>query len=479
MWSKRDGFPAQRLLRGARPRASRTSSRPEDVARHRTSSGSGPAGCTERGRRLDRAPARDRGRGRERRRARRRPGRDRHRARPDGHDHGHLHLPHGPRARRARSSPACAATCEDGILPGLLRLRGRPELRRRPLRWFVEHATSRGATGRRRAERGIDIHALLQEKAAALAAGESGLLALDWWNGNRSVLVDVGARRAAHRRDARDDCAEEIYRALDRGDGLRHARRSSRRSRPTACRSTTSSPAGGLAEKSPLIMQIYADVTGRPFRISALRARRPRSGSAMFAAVAAGADAGGHRDDRGRRRRRWHACSDTVYEPIPANQATSTTSCTASTSGSTTTSAGARTTSCERCKGLRAAAHHATVGRVTMLERIRDELVAPARGAATQRPGRVDRRQHQRPRPGDGARRDQAIRRPLRGPDRGRDGRRRPRRAHRRGQRTSRRPTRPATCTSIAIGPTSTASSTPTRATRRRSPRSAGRSRCT
>jgi L-ribulokinase len=61
-------------------------------------------------------------------------------------------------------------------------------------------------------ERGIDIHQLLEEKSAKLKVGESGLLALDWWNGNRSVLVDVdltglliGATLATR--------PEEIYRA--------------------------------------------------------------------------------------------------------------------------------------------------------------------------------------------------------------------------------------------------------------------------
>ena len=43
--------------------------------------------------------------------------------------------------------------------------------------------------------RGLNLHQLLEEKAADLRPGESGLLALDWWNGNRSVLVDVDLRR--------------------------------------------------------------------------------------------------------------------------------------------------------------------------------------------------------------------------------------------------------------------------------------------
>ena len=66
--------------------------------------------------------------------------------------------------------PGICGYVEDGILPGLLRLRGRPELRRRPLR-LVRRARGPRALPAEARERGIDIHALLQEQAAALAAG--------------------------------------------------------------------------------------------------------------------------------------------------------------------------------------------------------------------------------------------------------------------------------------------------------------------
>jgi L-ribulokinase len=165
--------------------------------------------------------------------------------------------------------------------------------------------------------RGVDLHALLQEKAARLRVGQSGLLALDWWNGNRSVLVDaelggllIGATLAT--------VPEEIYRALieataygtrviietfeAHGVPIREI---------VAC--------GGLVEKSPLIMQIYADVTGRPFRLSASD-QTPALGSAMFGSVAAGAAAGGHAtiQDAARAMARL---KDQVYEPDAGNAA--------------------------------------------------------------------------------------------------------------------------------------------------------------
>ena len=75
---------------------------------------------------------------------------------------------------------------------------------------------------------------------------------------------------------------------------------------------------GGLAEKSPLVLQIYADVTGRPFRVSASD-QTPALGSAMFGAVAAGAAAGGHAtiEDAAHAMARL---KDVVYEPSAANR---------------------------------------------------------------------------------------------------------------------------------------------------------------
>ena len=189
--------------------------------------------------------------------------------------------------------------------------------------------------------RGVDLHALLQEKAARLRVGQSGLLALDWWNGNRSVLVDaelggllIGATLAT--------VPEEIYRALieataygtrviietfeAHGVPIREI---------VAC--------GGLAEKSPLIMQIYADVTGRPFRLSASD-QTPALGSAMFGAVAAGAAAGGHATIQDAAAGDGAAQGPGLSSPTRRTRR-STTSSTASTSGCTTTSAVARTTS--------------------------------------------------------------------------------------------------------------------------------------
>ncbi len=186
--------------------------------------------------------------------------------------------------------PGICGYVEDGIIPGYFGYEAGQSCVGDHFAWFTEHAVPESYQVEAR-KRGLDIHALLQEQAGLLAPGESGLLALDWWNGNRSVLVDaelggllVGATLAT--------TAPEIYRALI--EATAYGTRVIMEALETngvpvneviAC--------GGLADKSPLIMQIYADVTGRPFKLSASD-QTPALGSAMFGAVAAGADAGGY-----------------------------------------------------------------------------------------------------------------------------------------------------------------------------------------
>ncbi len=78
--------------------------------------------------------------------------------------------------------------------------------------WFVENCAP-ASYAREAADKALSVHELLEAKAAGQKPGEHGLIALDWWNGNRSVLVDVdltglliGATLATK--------PEDIYRAL-------------------------------------------------------------------------------------------------------------------------------------------------------------------------------------------------------------------------------------------------------------------------
>jgi L-ribulokinase len=216
-----------------------------------------------------------------------------------------------------RSVPGMCGHVEDGIIPGYVGYEAGQSCVGDHFSWFVENAVPE-AYERQAREGGVEIHAFLEERAARLRVGESGLLALDWWNGNRSVLVDaalggllVGATLAT--------VPEEIYRALieataygtrviieafeANGVPIREI---------VAC--------GGLADKSPLTLQIYADVTGRPFHLSASD-QTAALGSAMFGAVAAGPAGGGFATIE-EASAAMARLQDVVYEPIAANQAT-------------------------------------------------------------------------------------------------------------------------------------------------------------
>jgi len=111
-----------------------------------------------------------------------------------------------------RVVPGMCGVVEDGIIPGLFGFEAGQSCVGDHFAWFVEHCVPAPYQVEADAQ-GLTLHQLLEQKAAALRPGESGLLALDWWNGNRSVLVDVdltglliGATLLTR--------PEEIYRAL-------------------------------------------------------------------------------------------------------------------------------------------------------------------------------------------------------------------------------------------------------------------------
>ncbi len=133
--------------------------------------------------------------------------------------------------------------------------------------------------------------AALEREAGQAPPGGHGLLALDWWNGNRSVLVDanltgllVGMTLAT--------AAGDIYRALIEATAF-STRRILDAFEKKRIPVTELIAVGGLAERSPLLVQIYADVTRRPIGLAAA-ANASALGAAMLGAVAAGPERGGH-----------------------------------------------------------------------------------------------------------------------------------------------------------------------------------------
>jgi len=178
--------------------------------------------------------------------------------------------------------------------------------------WFVEHAvpaeTQAAATAA-----GLDLHSYLTEQAGRQRPGEHGLLALDWLNGNRSVLVDVelgglivGLTLATRPAD--------IYRALIEATAFGQ-RVIVESFEATGTPVTTLVAAGGLPGKNPMMMQIYADVLNRPIHLVA-STQAPALGSAMHAAVAAG-----HYVDIAAAATAMGRLSDVVYTPNPAHVA--------------------------------------------------------------------------------------------------------------------------------------------------------------
>ena len=164
-------------------------------------------------------------------------------------------------------------------------------------------------------DRGINKHKLLREKAEKLRPGESGLLALDWWNGNRSCLVDVDLTGMMLGMTLLTK-PEEIYRALIEATAY-GTRMIIETFREYGVPVNEFYAAGGIAKKDPMTMQIYADILNLPIRIAGSD-QGGALGSAIFGAVAAGKKNGGY-DDVFEAAAKLGKVMDLTYVPIPEN----------------------------------------------------------------------------------------------------------------------------------------------------------------
>jgi L-ribulokinase len=154
-------------------------------------------------------------------------------------------------------------------------------------------------------------HRDLSAKAAQLAPGASGLLALDWNNGNRTILVDPRLTGLLVGQTLHTTSAE-VYRALIEATAF-GARAIIERLNEFGVRVDRVVCCGGIAEKNDLFMQIYADVIGRPMQIAG-SSQTPALGAAIAAAVAAGSGAGGY-DDFTSAQRKMTSLSDRRFLP--------------------------------------------------------------------------------------------------------------------------------------------------------------------
>lgn len=210
--------------------------------------------------------------------------------------------------------PGMCGVVEDGAIPGYFAYEAGQSAVGDIFAWFVNRAVPENYY-REAENKNISVHQLLEEKASRLAIGESGLLALDWLNGNRSILVDVDLTGLILGLTL-DTKPEDIYRALieataygkrliidtfeENGVPIHNL---------VAC--------GGLPYKNQMLMQIYADVTGKEISVSG-HPQTPAVGSAMFGAVAAGRSAGGY-DTITEAAERMAKVNPEKITPIPEN----------------------------------------------------------------------------------------------------------------------------------------------------------------
>ncbi len=213
-----------------------------------------------------------------------------------------------------RFIPGVGGVVEDGVIPGYYAYEAGQACVGDHFDWFVKQAVPAGYMDEAK-DQGVDIHTLLTSKAQALKPGESGLIALDWWNGNRSILTDANLSGVLL------GCTlltkpEEIYRALIEATAF-GTRVITEAFEEGGVPIEELYAAGGIAQKNPLMMQIYSDITNKEIRISASK-QAPALGAALFGAVAAGSAAGGY-DSIDEASEKMARLEDTVYRPNPEN----------------------------------------------------------------------------------------------------------------------------------------------------------------
>lgn len=203
--------------------------------------------------------------------------------------------------------PGLCGIVDGSVLPGYYGLEAGQSAVGDIFNWFVGSIQPGGK------EEGT--HSILSKKASEIRPGESGLLALDWNNGNRTVLVDQRLSGLLLGQTLHTS-PEEIYRALIEATSF-GALTIINRFEEYGVRISEIINCGGIAEKNPLIMQIYADVTGREMKI-ARSSQTCALGAAMAGAVAAGSASGGY-DRFEDAQKNMCAVKDHVFRPDPEN----------------------------------------------------------------------------------------------------------------------------------------------------------------
>ncbi len=158
--------------------------------------------------------------------------------------------------KKVQNIPGVAGIADESVLPGYIGVEAGQSAVGDIFNWFVSNVLNKGP----------EYHELLTEKAEELKAGQSGLLALDWNNGNRNILADFNLSglilgQTLHTTDY------EIYRALIEATAF-GALKIIERIEEYGIKIEKLVNCGGIAEKNPLVMQIYADILNRPMEIA-------------------------------------------------------------------------------------------------------------------------------------------------------------------------------------------------------------------
>lgn len=214
-----------------------------------------------------------------------------------------------PLKKEIADVPGLCGIVNESVLPGYYGLEAGQSAVGDIFNWFVSKVQPGGVD--------VGTHANLTEGAEALKPGESGLLSLDWHNGNRTVLVDQRLTGLLVGTTLYTSPAE-IYRALIEATAF-GSRVIMERFEEYGIPVRRIINCGGIAARNPLAMQIYADIMNRPLMISR-STQTCALGSAIAGAVVAGKAKGGY-DDFGTAVEAMTGVQETSYQPIAKNVA--------------------------------------------------------------------------------------------------------------------------------------------------------------
>lgn len=197
-----------------------------------------------------------------------------------------------------------------GVIPGLYTYEAGQAGVGDNFEWFIKNCLPGEYFEKAKGE-GLNIHAYLRKQLSSQKVGESGLIALDWWNGNRSILVDSELSGMILGMTLQTK-PEDIYRAILESNafGLKVIVEQYEKS---GIEIKNICAAGGIAVKDEFLMQIYADVLNKEIRIAG-STQAGALGSAIYASVA-----GGIYPDVVKASQNMSCKSEKVYKPILEN----------------------------------------------------------------------------------------------------------------------------------------------------------------